>query len=199
MKANKLIKRDFNGLQINQRTKDSFFNATELLALHNRSSMSQKRFKDFWENQSTKAIYSHLSHKLGIKNLHESNRGKGGGTWMQEDLLVFFFNWLNKVPNIAFTRDEKNFCESLKLSFDGLLTIIEQFKFGKYYVDIFIPEIQLCIEFDEDYHKRNNQKDKDVKRQKFIEKEFGVKFIRQDIRENYGVSINKIIKEWRNI
>jgi len=47
---------------------------------------------------------------------------------------------------------------------------------GKYYIDWYIPELNLAIEFDEPYHFYN--KNKDNQRQKEIEMELGCKFAR---------------------
>ena len=54
MKTNQLMKRDFMGDKVTQRTKDSYLNATELLSIYNSLSKTTKRFKDFWENKNVK-------------------------------------------------------------------------------------------------------------------------------------------------
>lgn len=51
-----------------------------------------------------------------------------------------------------------------------------QFACGKYRIDWYIPELKLAIEFDEAAHRRKVKED--AKRQNFIEKKLGCKFLR---------------------
>lgn len=50
MKTNQLMKRDFNGTKITQRTKDSFFSATELLKYYNEHNRRKRLYKKYREN-----------------------------------------------------------------------------------------------------------------------------------------------------
>ena len=112
MKTNQLMKRDFNGTQITQRTKDAFFNATELLAVYNSNSVKQKKMYHFWENNATKDFINVLENDL-ISNTrnsvhynnpiktYESTRGKGGGTYMHPYLFVKFAMWLSPEFELA--------------------------------------------------------------------------------------------------
>lgn len=106
MKTNQIMKRDFGGALIEQRTKDSFFNATTLLELYNSNSEKKKRFKDFWENLNTKDFLRSLTRELNGRNsthlgtciesdLYETTRGRGGCTWMHPYLFVKFAMWLS--------------------------------------------------------------------------------------------------------
>jgi len=63
--------------------------------------------------------------------------------------------------------------------------IIRQYYIKKlgYWVDGYIPELNLVIEVDEEYHK--NRKERDMKRQKEIEKELKCKFIRIKDKERH--------------
>ncbi len=96
------MKREFMGAQISQRTSDRFFNGTELLALYNKHNNTQKRFKDFWENQNTQEFLRELENDL-VSNgdnsahlkTHETTRGNGGATWLQPYLFVKFSMWLS--------------------------------------------------------------------------------------------------------
>jgi very-short-patch-repair endonuclease len=54
-------------------------------------------------------------------------------------------------------------------------------KYNLYVVDFYIPELKLVIEYDEDHHQRI--KDKDKKRQTYIENVLGCDFIRINDRE----------------
>lgn len=54
--------------------------------------------------------------------------------------------------------------------------IIRQFEVGGYFLDGYIPEINLSIEVDEKYHE--NQKEKDLEREEFIIAKLGCRFMR---------------------
>lgn len=93
--------RHLDGAKISQRTKDSFFNATEMLQYFNNLTASEKRFKDFWENQNTNAFCEALKVEIlnGDNSAHleivETSRGRGGATWMHPYLFVKFCFWLS--------------------------------------------------------------------------------------------------------
>ena len=102
MKTNQLMKRDFNGQIITQRTKDSFFNATELLSVYNLNSNITKVFAEFWSNKKTKDFIQVLENDLNFNigdslclKTHETKRGRGGATWMHPYLFVKFAMWLS--------------------------------------------------------------------------------------------------------
>jgi len=112
MKTNQMMKRDFNGTQITQRTKDSFFNATELLAVFNAKSDKKKVLAEFWSNNTTKDFIKVLENDISLNignSLHynnpiktyESTRGKGGGTYMNPYLFVKFAMWLSPEFELA--------------------------------------------------------------------------------------------------
>lgn len=131
MKTNQLMKRDFNGTQITQRTKDLFFNATELLGVYNNLSVSQKRFKDFWENQTTKNFVEVLENDLNLNGRnspylksYETTRGKGGATYMHPYLFVKFAMWLSPEFELAI----------IKWVYDNLIEVRNQA--GDYYKEM---------------------------------------------------------------
>jgi len=102
MKTNQLMQREFMGDTITQRTKDSFINATELLAVYNSISDSKKRFKDFWEIKSVSLFIEELEKDMFFNGddsahlkTHQSTRGRNGGTWMHPYLFVKFAMWLS--------------------------------------------------------------------------------------------------------
>ena len=102
MKTNQLMKRDFMGDVVTQRTKDSFLNATDLLSIYNSVSDGKKRFADFWENKNVSAFIKELENDiiLNVPNsphlkTYETSRGRGGATWMHPYLFVKFAMWLS--------------------------------------------------------------------------------------------------------
>lgn len=108
MKTNQLMQRDFDGMSISQRTKDSYFNATELLSIYNSNSEKQKTIKDFWGNKGTDDFMTSLVNQLNKdsnlnvafspyleKDLFTAKRGRGGQTYMHPYLFVKFSMWLS--------------------------------------------------------------------------------------------------------
>ena len=146
MKTNQLMKRDFNGTQITQRTKDSFFNATELLAVYNQTSNTKKVFAEFWSNQTTKNFVEVLENDLNLNignSLHlknpikpyETTRGNGGATYMHPYLFVKFAMWLSPqfelaiikwvYDNLIEVRNQagdfyKEMCETIMIEYENL-------------------------------------------------------------------------------
>ncbi len=101
MKTNQVMIRSLDDIQVGQRTSDSFFNATDMLRYFNEKTGGNKRFKDFWENQGTGAFIEALNIEIlnGGNSAHskilETQRGKGGATWMHPYLFVKFCFWLS--------------------------------------------------------------------------------------------------------
>ena len=72
-------------------------------------------------------------------------------------------------------------------------------KFHKYWVDGYIKELNICIEWDEQKHNQPKVKEKDLIREKYIIDNFNCKFIRinekeflKDIYNNIDNIVNKI-------
>lgn len=104
--------RPMGDFKVSQRTKDAFFNATELLKQWNRYSGQQKQMAHYTDNSSTeefiKALISEERFKERDSVLIQS-RGKSGGTWMHPLLFIDFAMWLNptfKVKVLKFVYDE---------------------------------------------------------------------------------------------
>jgi hypothetical protein len=103
MKTNQIMKRQFDNAEVSQRTKDSFFNATELLKHYNSVSGKQKVLAEFWSNKNTAEFIEALENELVTHNVgiplhlktYETTRGKGGATWMHPYLFVKFAMWLS--------------------------------------------------------------------------------------------------------
>jgi len=89
-------------------------------------------------------------------------------------------------------RKELIFGDMLDNIFLGFLTFIPQAILGKYRVDFFCPELQLCIEYDEFHHKKGSGPIKDKIRENEIKERFGFHFIRVDEGEEL-LAINHLI------
>lgn len=104
MKTNQLMKRDFDGMIVEQRTKDSFLSATDLLAIYNLKSKTKKRIVDFAENKNTKDFLEALLNEVNSNvpnsphlatDLIITKKGNNGGTYMHPYLFVKFAMWLS--------------------------------------------------------------------------------------------------------
>lgn len=78
--------------------------------------------------------------------------------------------------------------------FNGLCTIIPQYSIdsGKYRIDYYVPELELAIEYDENYH--NNQSYRDKIRQKYIKNKLNCEFIRISENDDCYTIFNKMLK-----
>jgi very-short-patch-repair endonuclease len=71
-------------------------------------------------------------------------------------------------------KNEKKILDKLEIDLGYI--IIRQYKVSCFHLDGYIPEINLAIEVDEEYHKK--QKDKDIAREEFIKQKLGCQFLR---------------------
>lgn len=86
---------------------------------------------------------------------------------------------------------EKNFKEILEKALHGIVSFEYQYRINGYIIDFYFPEIDLCVEYDEHYHKYQLNKDK--LREKSIKKYLECDFLRVNEGEELE-SLNRIIK-----
>ena len=105
MITNQVMKRPMGKFLVEQRTKDSMFNATNLLKQWNEASGEKKEITKFFDNDNTKEFISALmeEEKLNTQNsAYLKARGKNGGTWMHPILFVkFVYDQMLKYRNEA--------------------------------------------------------------------------------------------------
>lgn len=84
------------------------------------------------------------------------------------------------------SRKEIDFKECLIHFFSAFgYEVIHQYRVGVYYLDFFVPSINIGIEYDENNH-RDYDKSKEEERENFIKKSIGCKIIRiSDKHDNY--------------
>jgi hypothetical protein len=102
MKTNKVMVRKMQNFSVLQRTKDSMFNANNLLNQWNNQKGNPKRdLKDFWD---LKGVNDFIDVLVLEENLHgvnlpyvksKASRGENAGTWMHPILFIKFAMWLN--------------------------------------------------------------------------------------------------------
>lgn len=67
-------------------------------------------------------------------------------------------------------------------------------KFQRCFIDGYIEEYNICIEWDEKYHDRIKQKEKDIKRDNFLTEQFKCKIIRINQEEFLKDIENNLLK-----
>ena len=76
-----------------------------------------------------------------------------------------------------------------------------QYSVDQYIIDFYAPELKLAIEVDGEVHNHPDQKEYDLKRQKYIES-FGIRFVRitnEELLGNSERAFNKIKEVIMNI
>lgn len=117
MKTNVLMERKMGGLTFTQRTKDSYFSATQLLSQWNKIEKKSKKDKEvsrFINLDTTKSFINELVESEIIHTPSEgyhtsrANKGENAGTWMHPYLFIKFAMWLSpkfEVECIKFIHD----------------------------------------------------------------------------------------------
>jgi hypothetical protein len=104
MKTNVIMVRPTGDIEIRQDTKDSFFNANDLMSAYSKDVKSWKTIDGYLRNDATKEYMETLltQEDLIPANLRElenplirTKRGKYGGTWMHPYLFIDFAMWLS--------------------------------------------------------------------------------------------------------
>lgn len=93
--------RPMGDFKVIQRTKDAFFNATNLLKQWNQLKGMKKEVNDYFGLSSTKefiyTIMERENYDMGNYPYHKSraNKGDNAGTWMHPLLFIDFAMWIN--------------------------------------------------------------------------------------------------------
>lgn len=98
-----VIYRPFLGLEVKQEVDSLLYNATDMLRAYNASKGEDKRMDNYLASPTTKEYIEVLLGKEESKSLDSSDlkkvvttkRGKFGGTWFNQHLLVDFMMWLS--------------------------------------------------------------------------------------------------------
>ena len=111
---------------------------------------------------------------------------------ISEDGVEFLLNKYkfkinSRRPEISFGEELKDYLNELNYS------VITQKSVLKYRIDFYIPELNIAIEYDEEQHKYNTEKDN--KRQNEIQNILKCKFIRIPIDISFGKALAIITKE----
>ena len=111
--------------------------------------------------------------------------------------------WLNHAPkyNINSIIYLDKISEKIGLKIQHALNGGEK-KFIKYWIDGYIEKYNICIEWDEKYHNSKRQKERDIKKDLFLTKNYNCNIIRIkeiEFLKNNEIGINKITNFILNI
>lgn len=111
---------------------------------------------------------------------------------------VIYYKIINdkKLENSSLIRNEGNF---LRLLEEKLLDIniegIKQYKILNFYIDYYIPSLNIAIEYDEELAHKSYSYEKQEGRQIMIEKELNCRFIRVSDKDSNEDNINKVMSQ----
>ncbi len=167
------------------------------------SSMNEKQVVKL-KNSDVKEIVFRKLNNRGENFLTESGvvqlTAKSRNTTKQNKLeLLKQLNISNEHNNLVTSYREIEF-------FDKLETILEvfnieyekQYSVFNYRIDMFLPELNIAIEYDENNHKRYSYESQELRQEK-IEKELGCKFIRVSDEDSDELNIGLILKEFMEV
>ena len=93
----------------------------------------------------------------------------------------------------TYTRFEISFLDMLEEALNELNIVgTRQYNVDKYRVDFYIPNLNICIEYDEEYH--CSKTDKDTERQIYITNKLNCNFIRCNYKDSDIKNVMKVIK-----
>lgn len=164
-----------------------------LFAVNNSSAIQVRRSISGWTRlRSVGCLLTESNHRI-VKGGKRDWRG----TFLSKPLLAKYLSWIinndrsaecvgnilkelgiNSGIRILHSRAEIEFGENIINNLFSDYEVISQFPVfnGKYFIDWYIPELNIAIEYDEYYHKNNKKADNE--RQEEIEKELGCRFLR---------------------
>lgn len=99
MITNQIMKRPLANFTVEQRTRDAFFNATNLLKQWNEQPDIAQRYMDnYFASSKTAEFIQTIINRENLntpKMVYLKIRGRNGGTWMHPLLFIDFAMWIN--------------------------------------------------------------------------------------------------------
>ena len=177
MKTNAPMIRKMGNFDVTQRTKDGFFNATDLLKQWNKASVSERKLDNFFASEKTKEFINTIMERESLntpKMVYLKSRGKKGGTWMHPMLFIDFAMWINpsfKYDVIKFVYDQmityrKESCDAYKKLSSAVARIVPVNQMQLTMQDI-ARGINFCIVNRHETDIRNQYGDEETQRKYF--------------------------------
>ena len=111
-----------------------------------------------------------------------------------KEILTNYFEYKKEIYAVLENRKEILFRDSIKKCLSDICTVKFQHYVDGYRIDIYIPEFNLAIEYDEIGSNHTYKQEIDIIRQKYIENKLGCTFIRISETLTLEEGINKILK-----
>lgn len=150
--------------------------------------------EDYYTHPQNKQKYrEYLLTKDGLKLYIDNSRKT-----KKLSLVMTIYNHMlelegeGKLPIILTDRFEDSFFNDLEDALNELgVELDKQYHVSDYFIDGYLPEYKLAIEYDEEQHKYNVEED--MRRENEIAQELGCGFIRLDYKDTNGTNIGKVI------
>ena len=187
-----------------------YANPKQAINTHCKNQISAKKlFKNYYNNltwndyKNNKVIHPQtlfIKQDEVLNLIYKSNSSS-------DEYKLKFVNWLkhNKLITKDFnfilsSREEIQFFDKLQLYLNNIfkLKIQTQFSIGSYFIDGYITELKLAIEFDENGHKHYDQNNEKF-RQIFIENLLNCEFIRLTNKDSIDYNISQVILKINNM
>lgn len=175
------MKRPLANFNVVQRTKDGYFNLTDLLNCWNTYKGTKKELKDYFDNKATQEFIKALADE---ENLHgekspyvksKARADRGGGTWGHPLLFIDFAMWLDpsfKVKVLKFVSDQMLSCrnengEAYKHLSSAMSKIVAQNKM-KHYMPIVGKGINFIVTGKHEHQLRNEYGTEEMQKEYFM-------------------------------
>ena len=113
------------------------------------------------------------------QKISRANKGKHRSEEAKERIRKGVIKYIREYRGglaVNIGKHEKQILDALEVELG--YRIIRQYEVGGYFLDGYIPEINLAIEVDEKFHTTPRHKKKDAEREEFIKQKLGCRFLR---------------------
>jgi very-short-patch-repair endonuclease len=205
--------RNLFGITIRQETQSGFLNLSDLKDAYTRA-----RIQNGWVEKNIDRIMTDTSFRVWFENmfnipapnlinakfLKSNNLYKTTGarqnktTYCHHEIWSYVYERMFEISKpVPYYSYANKFLDILNKVFNGILPFVNEYKVGNYKVDIYFDSLNLCVEFDENYHDSKSQIEKDTEREDFIKKALNCKFVRVKIGEELE-GIRNILLAWKS-
>jgi len=99
MKTAQIMQRPILDGKVRQNHKNGWFNANDLLDIHNRKAKQigkpTKKINAYTVNSTSMEFFEEIMNQESITSVYSSKKGKNGGTWMHPLVFVDFAMWVS--------------------------------------------------------------------------------------------------------
>lgn len=210
MKTNQIMKRPMGCFQVEQRTKDAFFNATSLLKQWNNTSVSERKLDNYFHSEKTQMFIQTIMERENLDTpkmvyvKSRASRGDSAGTWMHPMLFIDFAMWIDpefKYDVLKFVYDQMiHFRNEAGNAYKALASAVQKVvkpEFTRAAMTDIAKAINWCV-FNQHETMIRNQHGDESQQKELWELERMVASLIEDgfIRDFQGI-INYLRQQWR--